>query len=231
MPLEEIPLPNMLTVELDLEGTGYNNSWQIWVYDHQKEPDTGEVLVTDSFTEAFKVLAQGGKVLLSPPLNKIRGIEGKFVPVFWSPVHFPNQPGTMGILCAPSHPVFTSFPTEFHSNWQWWDISKNSESVQIDDLDVQPLITVMDNFFKNRKMANLFEVKVGDGSLVFSSMDLAGDLEHRPASRQLKKSILEYMNTTGFSPQSSVNAREIQSFYTVAESEKLDVLSIYDHDD
>ncbi|MEI6950638.1 hypothetical protein V9K67_25870 [Paraflavisolibacter sp. H34] len=30
-------------------------------------------------------------------------MQGRFAPVFWSPVHFPNQPGTMGLLFHRMH--------------------------------------------------------------------------------------------------------------------------------
>ncbi|WNH08204.1 hypothetical protein [Thalassobellus suaedae] len=35
---------------------------------------------------------------LSPNPKTLKGIEGRFVPVFWSPVHFPDQPASMGLL-------------------------------------------------------------------------------------------------------------------------------------
>jgi len=48
--------------------------------------------------------------LFNPDWRKLNGIEGKFVPVFWSPVHFPKQAGTMGVLCDSKHPAFHYFP-------------------------------------------------------------------------------------------------------------------------
>ena len=226
--LSEVAAPNMLTIELSLEGTPYTNRWQIWVYDDSAPADEGSVLVTRSLREAQEALADGRKVLLSPPLDHIKGIAGKFVPVFWSPVHFPNQPGTMGILCDPEHPVFDAFPTEFHSNWQWWDICKHSESIEIDGLEVEPLVTVMDNFFKNRALSNLFEARVGDGSLVFSSIDMVRGLEERPASQQLKKSLLGYMNSDAFVPEKEVSAEELETLFELTITEEQDVFSIYE---
>jgi hypothetical protein len=226
--LSEVAAPNMLTIQLSLEGTSYINSWQIWVYDHDVPAAEGKVLVTQSFREAEKALADGRKVLLSPPLDHIRGIAGKFVPVFWSPVHFPNQPGTMGILCDPDHPVFNAFPTEFHSNWQWWDVCKYSETVEIGGLEVEPLVTVMDNFFRNRQLSNLFEARVGEGSLVFSSIDLVQGLEERPASQQLKKSLLGYMNSEAFSPEKEVSLQELETLFELTRTKEQDAFSIYE---
>jgi len=225
--LAGVDVPAMLSIELKLEGSSYKNSWQIWVYGEEHSNKTDDVIVTSSFEEAFSYLADGKKVLLSPAAGQIDGIEGKFVPVFWSPVHFPNQPGTMGILCDPEHPVFNAFPTEFHSNWQWWDISKNSKTIDISEMQLTPLITVIDNFFKNRNLTNLFEVKVGEGSLIFSSIDLINNLDTRPASGQLLSSIVEYMNSNSFHPEETISEEELLEFNRITPEEKSDILSIY----
>jgi hypothetical protein len=225
--LDDVEVPAMLTIELNLKGSSFRNSWQIWVYGDEGSNKLGDVIVTSSFEEAFCHLAEGEKVLLSPAIGQIDGIEGKFVPVFWSPVHFPNQPGTMGILCDPKHPVFNAFPTEFHSNWQWWDISKYSKSIDISEMQVAPLITVIDNFFKNRDLTNLFEVKVGEGFLVFSSIDLINNLDTRPASKQLLSSILTYMGSESFSPVKTILEEDLLELNEISPQEKSDILSIY----
>jgi len=228
LPLEGIQTPSVLTIKLSMEGTPHQNSWQIWVYEEAPFAGEGDVFVTGSFKEAGDALAKGKKVLLAPPLDQIKGISGKFVPVFWSPVHFPNQPGTMGILCDPGHAVFDDFPTEFHSNWQWWDISRFSETVQIDDLNVRPLVTVMDNFFKNRALTNLFEAKVGEGLLVFSSINLVNNLDQRIAARQLRTSILRYMNSGKFNPENEITRDDLWHLHESSDQEAEDILSIYE---
>lgn len=108
------------------------------------------LIVTRSFSEARRQLARGRKVLLNPSADDLNGLEGKFVQVFWSPVHFPNQAGTMGIWCDPSHPALADFPTENHSNWQWWDVCKKAKTLVLDSLDagIEPIVRMTDNFYK-----------------------------------------------------------------------------------
>ncbi|MBL7968904.1 MAG: hypothetical protein JNK09_18010 [Prolixibacteraceae bacterium] len=200
--LAEVKEAARLTIRLSLQGTSYHNSWSIWVYPEKIAEDVhSDILVTRSFAEAEKALNKGKKVLLNPELKDMIGLEGKFVQVFWSPVHFPNQPGTMGLLIDPKHPAFNSFPTEFHSNWQWWDLCKKSKTLEFGSLPVTPLIRVVDNFFKNRNLTNLFEAKVGNGKLIVSSMDLNSRLSERPEATQLRSSILKYMNSDKFNPE------------------------------
>lgn len=190
-----------LTLNLMLDGTPYRNSWSIWAYPASPAVETGDVLVTRDFAEAEKALAEGRKVLLNPEFGNVNGLEGKFVPVFWSPVHFPNQPGSMGIICKAGHPAFADFPTGEYTDWQWWSLLKQSRTVVMDSLpEVTPLVEVVDNFVKNRRLANLFEAKVGNGTLVFSSMDLMTGWETRPEARQLYISLLRYMNSADFAP-------------------------------
>ncbi len=209
--LAGLPAPAKYTIELSLQGTTYKNQWNIWLYKKDVESQENDILVTSSFNDAVEALQEGKKVLLNPDINDISGITGKFVPVFWSPVHFPDQPGTMGLLMDPKHAAFRDFPTDFYSNWQWWDLCKKSKTVDVDSLTVDPIVTVIDNFFKNRKLSNVFEARVGNGMLVFSSVDLHSDIENRPAARQLKYSLINYMRSNNFNPESTITTNEILS--------------------
>ena len=160
----------------------------------------------------LKQLNAGRTVLLNPDTANIKGVEGRFAPVFWSPVHFPDQPGTMGILCDPKHSALTNFPTEFYSNWQWWDLITSSKTMVIDSLPVmEPVVRVIDNFYKNRKMANVIEAKVGKGKLILASVDLSHNLDKRPAARQLRYSLQEYMKSKEFAPSVVITADQLQN--------------------
>lgn len=199
-----------LTLEVALEGTVYKNSWKIWVYPAQLATTPGDVIITQSLSEALGHLSKGKNVLLNPPLNSIQGIEGKFVPVFWSPVHFPDQPGSMGLLCSPTHPALKYFPTEDHSDWQWWRLCKTSKPMLLDGFaSVKPIIQVIDNFFKNRRMGDLVEVKAGKGKLMICSIDLSDSATQHPEARQLLYSILHYMNSSEFNPSVTVTESDL----------------------
>lgn len=206
----EVAEAEKFTVEVELAETEYRNSWSFWVYPKNVAVESGEVIATTSFEEAEAALKQGKKVFLNPDFNTLRGVEGRFVPVFWSPVQFPDQAGTMGLLMDPSHQAFAKFPTAFHTDWQWWDLAIQSRSVEIDESQVTPIVRVIDNFVTNRHLANVVEAKVGEGKLLFSSIDLTSDLANRPAARQLKHSLLNYMESGDFDPQSELELSSLQ---------------------
>lgn len=209
--LDQIKAAKQLTLTLGIHNTSVNNTWNIWVYPARLTEDTGNVLVTQSADQAMLALDQGKKVLFNPNYKELRGVAGKFVPVFWSPVHFPEQAGTMGILCDPEHPALTSFPTRYHTDWQWWDLSTKSTAVELPDDRLSPIIRNIDNFANNRKLASLFEAGVDKGKLVFCSMDITSDLKDRPVARQLRHSLLQYMNSNAFNPSVGLSKDAILS--------------------
>ena len=199
--LKEIRTAAKLEVSLCMDGTSYSNKWSIWVYPETTLPDWGVVKYTRDYNEALARLQKGETVLFNPDWKTMKGIEGKFVPVFWSPVHFPKQAGTMGILCNPEHKALLGFPTDIHTDWQWWDLLINSTTMVVDSLQGgNSIVDVVDNFTNNRRLSSLFEGKVGDGKLVLATFDLATEIEQRPVAKQMLSSLLNYMNGSEFNP-------------------------------
>lgn len=198
-------------LKIKVAGTKFENSWPVWVYPEEIIKPDNDVYVTASFVEADQLLKQGKKVLLNPALADLNGVEGRFVPVFWSPVHFPDQPGTMGLLIDTEHKALENFPTQEYTQWQWWDLCKQSKSIILDDISVKPIVRVIDNFVTNHSMGNLFEAKVGEGKLLFSSIDLQKNLKERPAAQQLKNSLIQYMNSDEFNPQQKVSLEALKN--------------------
>ncbi len=199
--LSAIKKATKLTIEVRIDDTDYRNTWNIWVYPQTQILDFGDVVFTRELEEAKELLRKGKNVLLNPEWKSIDGVEGKFVPVFWSPVHFPKQAGTMGLLCNTSHKALTDFPTDYHSDWQWWDLTKHSTSLVLDSVfGGNPIVEVIDNFTNNRRLANLFEGRVDRGKLIVASFDLTTDLDNRPVAKQMLISLLKYMNGSEFDP-------------------------------
>lgn len=203
-----------LTLEVGIKGTKWHNSWNVWVYPAEADEDAGEVVLARTLDEARPVLERGGTVLLSPDPATLRGEKGKFVPVFWSPVFFPMEAGTMGILCDPGHPALAGFPTEMHSDWQWWYLAKHSMALDLDQLpQAGTIVEAVDNFTRNRHLAYIFEARCGEGRVLVSSMDLLGEEgAGRPDVRQLRASLLDYMNSPKFKPAGEMSFDDLDAF-------------------
>lgn len=227
-PLSEIEKASELEISVALKGTEYQNRWNIWVYPSDIQADWGEVKYTRNYEEAMALLDQGAKVLFNPDWRTLQGIEGKFVPVFWSPVHFPNQASTMGVLCDPKHPALADFPTEMHTDWQWWDLNINSTTMVVDSLKGgSPIVEMVDNFVNNRRLASLYEGSVGKGKLMLATFDLEKSLDKRPVARQMLVSILKYMNSSSFNPAPLEGMDKIKDMFGTAENKKQAADGIY----
>ena len=125
-----------------------------------------------------------------------------------------QPPHTLGILCDPQHPVFRDFPTEYHSNWQWWDLVTKSQIMVLNDLpsQIRPLIRVIDDWNTCRRLGLLLEARVGNGRLLMCSIDLKTDIDQRPVARQLKHSLLQYMASNNFNPKHKISIEQLKHF-------------------
>ena len=211
--------PQKLSLEVLIEDTDFRNKWDFWVYPPLKEAVPGKVYITDKLDrEAESLLNKGGSVLLLTYGNvgKSKGAQVAigFSSIFWNTAWTNNQaPHTLGILCDPKQPLFRDFPTEYHSNWQWWDPVSHSQAMIINEFpaDLKPLIQPIDTWFENRRLALAFEAKTGRGKLLVCSIDLQNLPEERVVSKQLLNSILNYMNSSDFNPAVEVNVSMIRS--------------------
>ena len=217
-----------LEVCVVLEDTEYRNRWNIWVYPKEQTLELGNVKYTRNYHEAMTLLAKGEKVLFNPDWRTTQGVEGKFVPVFWSPVHFPNQAGTMGVLCNPEHPALADFPTDMHTDWQWWDLNINSTTLIVDSLNGgAAVVEMVDNFINNRRLALLYEGQVGIGKLMMAMFDLEKALDKRPVARQMLVSILKYMNSEEFQPAKLAGFENMKEVFGTASNKKQAAEGIY----
>lgn len=212
--LSDIDKATKAVLRLKIAGTDFHNEWNVWVYPSNQSVDFQDIVFTGDFNIVQKALQDGKKVLFNPDCQQLKGLEGKFVPVFWSPVHFTDQAGTMGLLLDSKHPVFAHFPTEYHSDWQWWPLTVNSKALYSDSIyqQITPLVECIDNFSNNRRLCNLFETKCLNGKLIVCSMDLIRNQYKYPEVKQLLYSIVEYMKSDKFMPETKIELSNLKSF-------------------
>lgn len=231
VPLNGIADAMNLKLDVRVAHTPYRNDWNVWVYPRRQKVDSGDVVLTDNLSTALAELAKGRKVLLSPQTGAINGIEGKFVPVFWSPIHFPKQAGSMGLLCEASHPALAAFPNDGHTDWQWWNLLKHSRTMVVDSISgITPIVEQVDNFANNRQLVSVFEASCNGGQLLFSSMDILSDENLKnPEVMQFLHSVVSYMNSSSFAPKTTLEASSLRLLVndTADEVKQSSATSIY----
>lgn len=220
--------PVQLQLKLKIEGTEYQNTYDLWVYPFGVDLSKLEqkVIITNELTDKIaRQLEKGKSVLLMPDSSKLT-VGGLFQTDYWNYRMFKTisennkksvSPGTLGILTDPKHPIFKSFPTEMHTNWQWFPIIKDSHPMMLDNTgkDYRPIIQIIDNIERNHKLGLVFEFQVGKGRLLVCMADLERASSY-PEGRQFYRSLLEYMTSKDFAPNTKIS---LQDFHRLMNTE------------
>lgn len=217
----------------------HRNTYDLWIYTTEKNLDIykkGVVITSDLTDEVAKKLEKGAKVLWLPTTSKNfvasadtlsqasnatpYTVGGLFQTDYWNYRMFKTicennkktvSPGTLGILTNPKHPIFCDFPTEMHTNWQWFPVIKESHPLVLDNFakGVKPIVQVIDNIERNHKLGLVMEWKVGAGKLLVCMSDLEKASEY-PEGRAFYESVLSYMRSPEFAPQSEITIANLR---------------------
>ena len=215
LPLQRFKEPQQLTLSVSLDDRDQRsvNDWQFWVYPTQAGVSgdaSDDLLVVQEITDdVAKRLQAGGKVVMFVDPNTVQtDVAIGFSSIFWNTSWTGGQPPqTLGVLCDPDHPALAAFPTDYHSDWQWWELVSRAKPMVLDELsqELRPIVQVVPDWFRPQRLGLAFEVKVGQGKLLVCSVDLKSDLENRPVARQLRHSLLRYAASDAFAPTTSVS--------------------------
>ena len=235
---EEISVdkPTKLLLTLNIEGTEARNSYELWVYPKKALEKKGVIIAKDLDQDVVKVLEKGGKVLWMPTASShfvAAGdtlsqadnatpytVGGLFQTDYWNYRMFKTicennkkkvSPGTLGILTNPEHPIFKEFPTEMHTNWQWFPVIKESHPLVLDNFakDYRPIVQVIDNIERNHKLGLVMEWKVGAGKLLVCMSDLEKAAKY-PEGKAFYQSVIDYMRSADFNPSSEIMVDELK---------------------
>ena len=208
--LDGISKPERLDLRLIVGDT--QNVYPVWVYPPVAPGCPAGVYEARTFDDrARRILEEGGIVYLSPASTAQslpNSIAAQFTTDFWSVGTFPCQSGSMGQLIEAAHPLFTSFPTEEYTNWQWWPMA--TQRAVILPRPMEAIIAEMDSCAYLRPMAQLFECRVGNGRVLFSSMGLQ-DLQAYPEARALLDAIYRYLVSDAFAPEQRLSEEELSA--------------------
>jgi len=227
LPLDFVREAGQYKLALSLDNC--SNQWDFWVYPALlPEPDTSGIFITRDYKQAAEQAEQGAKVLLlaDGKVEKGKEVVQYFRPVFWNTSWFQMRPPhTLGILTHPEHPSLAAFPTEYHSNLQWWELLHNQQVMNLDDFpaDFIPIVQPIDTWFINRKLGLIFEARLGLGRLMVCSADISSALDRRIVARQMRYSLLNYMNSDQFAPPFEISQGQLSALFEQGEGDNYDV--------
>ena len=214
----QVDKPTKLDVSLQIEGTEAHNTYELWAYPKATINKKGIVIAKQLTAEISKQLEKGAKVLWMPDSLPYT-VGGLFQTDYWNYRMFKTicennkkavSPGTLGILTNPNHPIFRGFPTEMHTNWQWFPVIKESHPLVLDNFakGYKPIVQVIDNIERNHKLGLVMEWKVGKGKLLICMSDLEKASQY-PEGRAFYESMLDYMRSMDFSPSTEISVGEL----------------------
>ena len=223
VPLDSISEPCKLTLKVHI-GKQVWNHWDFWVYPDScgvRSEESGDIFIADSLdAKAISVLKKGGKVLLTAA-GKVRlgrDVVQHYLPVFWNTSWFKMRPPhTTGAYIDNQHPLFKyGFPTDDWSNLNWWELLNRAQVMNLMELpaDYQPPIQPIDTWHVSRKLGMLIEANVLKGKLLMTTMDIDSHLDRRVVARQMRQTILSYMQSDDFKPTLTLDPKVITDFFT-----------------
>jgi len=225
-PLDFVQKAAKFTLHIRLYENGENrtiplahNSYDFWVYPEIEDEKAGNVYISDTLdSKALKRLRKGGRVLLLAA-GKIKygaDVVQHYLPVFWNTSWFKMRPPhTTGALIRRNHPMFRDFPTDDWGNLNWWELLNKAQVMNLAALPAsyQSPIQPIDTWHVSRKLGMVIEARVGKGRLLITTCDLADNLDSRPVARQLRHSLLRYMNSEEFNPQMTLDIENVRDLF------------------
>jgi beta-galactosidase len=152
-------------------------------------------------------LESGGRVLLLNPEGVFPTAPSSYRPCWWLGDR-DNESKNTGTVIDTAHPALRGMPNEGWCDLNFADLLGGSTAIVLNHLPVrvQPIIRCLDAHAELRDKACLFEVNVGRGRLLVSSMNLAAGLKKKdPASIFLLDRLIRYASGSEFSPSATLS--------------------------
>lgn len=208
IPLDFVEKNTALTLKVRIGDS--ISAYPIWVYRKTTPVCPENVYGTRAFdVKTREILQNGGRVYLSPDADKEslpNSIKTQFTTDFWSVGTFADQEGGMGQLIDTEHPIFKEFPTDFHTDWQWWIMA--TKRAVILPHPMKTIITEMDSYAFLRPMAQMIEFRCLKGKVLLSTMELHKSQQY-PEVRALQASIYTYLSGENFEPAEEITEEEL----------------------
>ncbi|MGB6688926.1 MAG: sugar-binding domain-containing protein [Terracidiphilus sp.] len=218
IPLADFPSAAQFSIECSVGDSA--NAWDIWVYPKRLSVSAKGITVASNWDASTRAALHDGKTVVLFPDSK--GFENtvpcSFTTVFWAAAWFPERHETMGVLCDPQHPSLKLFPTSFHSDWQWWELTSKSHAFDLTSAPagLAPIVQIIDDAAKSRRLGAIIEARVGRGKLLATSFDLVSNPQNRLAARQLRASLLSYAVSPEFDPKNELQLEYLDSLFKSA---------------
>ena len=178
------------------------NEYPVYVFGQVPAGDIPFMVTHELNEEAETCLRAGGRVLLQCEGT----VQSQYSTNFWSVGTFPFQTGCMGYYLDPAHPLFRDFPTDAHTDVQWYAMA--SQKAMLCPEHVEPVLEIMTTPLRLRRLCQMLECRCGGGRLFISCLDLP---EHGAAEAEgLWACLNAYLSSERFDPSQEMSPEEVR---------------------
>ncbi len=186
--LSKINEPHELKITLKLNPYEFENDWNVWVYPKISEIHEEKVFITEEINNTTNEMLKKGKNVLLLNYKNPNSTAVGFSNAGWTP--FIAGRDTNGLVINNKHPIFSDFPTEEYSNWQWQSLLNNARGIIVDS-NINPIVEAIDGPFEAFRIGILTEIKVENATVIICSLNLNSET---PEAIQLKRAIINYLS-------------------------------------
>ena len=236
-------------VELSDKNGKTTNDWNLWVYPKSRMTSSKQavriagcgsvqalypwirrvdddlsgcnLLITSRLTpEYLDYLERGGRVLLLNADRDFYSVVSSYKPCWW--LGDVGSDSNTGTVIDAAHPALSGMPNDGWCDLNFVDLLTGSRAMLLNDLPakIHPIVRCLDVHETLRHKAYLFEVNVGQGKLLASSLNFqAALLIKDPAAVFLLDRLIRYASGPGFSPVAHLAVEDIRKAMTVPQPE------------
>jgi len=189
------------------------NSYTLYTYPEIEKPlenaDTAPITYATSVQEAVNMAKKGQNVLLYlSDAENPNSIEGTYCTDFWCYPMFKSISesmnkeipiGTLGLCIDNNSMALKDFPSMTYSEPIWYEIVTASRSTILDNTDINPIVSTIDNAYRSHKLGLIYEIKIEgtDGNIIVCTSDLPRLISSNvKEAYALHKSLINYVNNS-----------------------------------
>ena len=209
-----------------LSGANFSDNFLgIGIFSEGQLP-TSELAITERLTgRVLQYLYDGGSVWLMPGAKTLsNSVPTRYLPPFWSYLWFPDNVSSVMGMIVHDHPALAGFPNDGHSDWQWYSLVNEAPALCLDSVpQIDPVVEVVDNFTRAKRLCYAFEAQVGAGRLFVSTWRLTdAAVLVRPEARFLLSQIVRYLLGDQFAPKQKLSIGQVLGIFKLSNGERFD---------
>jgi hypothetical protein len=193
-------------LRLVAEAGEVRNEWAVWIWpDAPSVEPTENVIVARRLTRSLlDRFDAGAAVLVTDDAVTFPTQNATFKPAWWRGDE--NGDFVHGNLFASQHPALKDFPNDGYGDLQAFGLLNDRPVIKLDVFSptggIEPIVAAIDVPWKLRRMAYLWEARVGRGKILVSSFDVSESARKSdPAAAWMYASLLRYVNGEEFRPR------------------------------